>query len=506
MWIAALFNESVVVNALKKACVFLLDKYRESVFINLILRFFDWLGEKVRESKIYDWLGKSVFTVKYYEDSIFYRVLNGIWNLCLNIVRPIGEGIGKLVSQSLTGSALKKYLSCDTCLALFIGLMFIIPHSYWNNLYCVLAAVLFAIWVCADIATGRISCKRAEGVSLSLIVFAAAVCVSAVTALVVSDAFRIMLFMFGAILLMLEVYASLDTREKLFKFIKIVLAFVTLTAVIGFIQRAMGVEVDLEFVDVSANEGMPGRVFSTFSNPNNFAEMLLLFIPFFVPLFLGVKKKSEKTAVVAGFVITLGALIMTYSRSCWVGFALCALLFIVLYDKRLLIPAAIIVIVAIPFMPEAVINRIFTIGSLEDSSNSYRLYIWDSCFRMVKDFFVTGIGLGPSSFRVVYPDYAEPFAITAPHSHMLYMELILETGLLGFVSFFAYMFTVVKSAAGAMRKCDIQTKCVIIASLSALLGIAFVCCAEYIWFYPRVLFAFWIIPGIMMAAKRTGTR
>jgi O-antigen ligase len=178
----------------------------------------------------------------------------------------------------------------------------------------------------------------------------------------------------------------------------------------------------------------------------------------------------------------------------------------VLYDKRLLIPAAIIVIVAIPFMPEAVINRIFTIGSLEDSSNSYRLYIWDSCFRMVKDFFVTGIGLGPSSFRVVYPDYAEPFAITAPHSHMLYMELILETGLLGFVSFFAYMFTVVKSAAGAMRKCDIQTKCVIIASLSALLGIAFVCCAEYIWFYPRVLFAFWIIPGIMMAAKRTGTR
>ncbi len=125
---------------------------------------------------------------------------------------------------------------------------------------------------------------------------------------------------------------------------------------------------------------------------------------------------------------------------------------------------------------------------------------------MIKRFGLTGLGIGPASFKAVYPDYAASIAITAPHSHMLYMELVLETGLLGFLSFFAYIYTVVKRTAGAMRRMDKELKTFAIAGLSSLLGIAFVCCAEYVWFYPRVMFAFWMVPALCLAVVRITKR
>ena len=326
--------------------------------------------------------------------------------------------------------------------------------------------------------------------------------IASVTAYVPSDALRIALFLIASVIFAYCVYASVDTRKKLVRFLKIVLFFVTLTGLYGIAQRIMGVEVDLEFVDITANEGMPGRVYSTFSNPNNFAQLLVLFMPFMAALFLSVKSKIEKLAIAGGFCVCLGALAMTYSRSGWVGFALSAIVFVCIYDKRLLIPFGLVVIAAIPFLPDTIMNRIFTIGSMNDSSNSYRLYIWDSCVRMIKDYGLKGLGLGPESFRAIYPGYSSPVAITAPHSHMLYMEIVLEMGVLGALSFFAYIIAAVKKAAGSMRVMDKELKAYAIAGISALCGIAFVCCAEYIWFYPRVMFAFWVVPGLLMATAR----
>ena len=40
------------------------------------------------------------------------------------------------------------------------------------------------------------------------------------------------------------------------------------------------------------------------------------------------------------------------------------------------------------------------------------------------------------------------------------------------------------------------------AGIGALIGIAFVSCAEYIWFYPRDMFAHLIVLGILAALVR----
>lgn len=491
------------------SCFFarLISGVKSSFLINAVMSLFDWIQKKIAESRVYEWLGKESFTEKYYESSLFYRILSGLWSFALRIIRNIQTFTRRISKNSLTLFVFdflneKGFLAVDTYLALFIGMMFFAPHSLWNNLYAFLGAMGFLFWCVMNIASGKIKAKSLKGVGISVIVFVIAIFVSTITAYVVSDALRIALFLIASVIFAYCVYASVDTREKLIRFLKIVLFFVTLTGIYGVAQRIMGVEVDLEFVDITANEGMPGRVYSTFSNPNNFAQLLVLFMPFMVPLVLSVKNKFEKLVISGAFCVCLGALAMTYSRSGWVGFALSAVVFVCIYDKRLLIPLGILVIAAIPFLPDTIMNRIFTIGSMNDSSNSYRLYIWDSCVRMIKDYGIKGLGLGPASFRVIYPGYASPIAITAPHSHMLYMEIILEMGIMGALSFFAFVIATVKKAAGSMRIMDKELKSYAVAGISSLCGIAFVCCAEYIWFYPRVMFAFWLVPGLLLATAR----
>ena len=49
-------------------------------------------------------------------------------------------------------------------------------------------------------------------------------------------------------------------------------------------------------------------------------------------------------------------------------------------------------------------------------------------------------------------------------------------------------------------------RCIIIAAISAFAGISFTSCAEYIWFYPRVMFVFWIVLGVLLAAVRCGKK
>ncbi len=490
-----------------KALKWATDLVKNSFIISMLMAFSGWITKSVTQSGIYHWLGKDVFTEKFYKTSIIYGVIGSAWNLKLKCIRYIQIFIRKIFGNSLSlalfGYLNKKgVLSVDCFLAIFIGAMFAMPHERWNNLYAFLAACLFAFWVVLNIASGKIKGRSIGSIGIGIGVFIVAIGVSVVTAFVFSDALRIALFLLASIMLTYSVYASIDTKEKLVRFMKIVLFFVSLTAVYGIMQRIAGVDVDLEFVDITANEGMPGRIYSTFSNPNNFAELLILFMPFFVPLFFTVKKKLDKLLVLFGFGVVLGALAMTYSRSCWVGFAIACVVFVCLYDKRLLIPLGVIAIMAIPFLPDTIMNRIFTIGSMNDSSNSYRIYIWESCLNIIRDWGFTGVGLGPASFRCVYPGYASPIAVTAPHSHMLYMELIIEMGIMGFVGFFGYILATVKKVAGAMRRMDNHLKMYAVAGISALMGIAFVCCAEYIWFYPRVMFAFWIIPGILMAVTR----
>ena len=118
---------------------------------------------------------------------------------------------------------------------------------------------------------------------------------------------------------------------------------------------------------------------------------------------------------------------------------------------------------------------------------------------MVKSYFVSGVGAGPVTFSKYYLPLADHWALTAPHSHMVYMELIIEFGIFAFIGFMLYMAGIFKKSFSAVSKALKEQKAIIAAIVGSLCGMAFVFAVEYVWFYPRVMFMFFIMTGILLA-------
>ena len=158
----------------------------------------------------------------------------------------------------------------------------------------------------------------------------------------------------------------------------------------------------------------------------------------------------------------------------------------------------------IPFLPDSIITRLSTIFNSHDSSASHRIRTWQSLLPMLRDHGFTGIGMGPTTFSDLYPSYALTGATKGVyHTQMLYMELFIETGALGFVSFMWLMLRSVKDAAFSLVHCaGRETRGALVGCCASFIGIAVASIFEYIWFYPRVLFAFFILLGICLACIR----
>lgn len=505
-----MFKESLI-GKLWFAVLAVLSDYRSSWFYGKLMKFSAWVKKEFLQSSIHHFFVSPTARDKYYETSVVYKVIGAVFDFVVRVMKKIYDPLAKFNTGSINNriyTALHDtgYFKYEYILSAFMAVMIMLPHEMWNNAYAVAAAFGFTAWYVVLIVTGRRFGRHISGIDIMLMIFLLSIAVSVVIAYDKADAMRISLFAVSAVLFSQCIYGSIRQKKDIKIFISFILTAVLITAFYAIYQGIVGVEVSLEYTDVYTNSGMPGRVYANFANPNNYAEMLVLFMPFIYAMFISAKTKKQKCVWTGFFAVTLIALALTYSRSCWVAFALATVVFIALYNWKLLIPLMVLAVAAVPFLPASIMNRILTIGSLSDSSNSYRLYVWEGVLRLIKDNWISGIGSGPATFAKIYPRYAHMYATTAPHSHMLYLELFVEFGLIGGVSFFVYLFNVIKRGLASYSKAENDLKVIIIAAISAFVGISFVCAAEYIWFYPRVMFAYWIVIGILLASVRMSKR
>ncbi len=120
---------------------------------------------------------------------------------------------------------------------------------------------------------------------------------------------------------------------------------------------------------------------------------------------------------------------------------------------------------------------------------------------MIRDYGVSGIGLGPAAFASLYPLYAQPLAIDgAAHTQSLYLELILKPAYSALYRSCGLPCAASKTPLSRAEAQAYLQKTVLIACAASFIGIAFSCIVEYIWFYPRDLFAYFILLGVSYAA------
>jgi len=274
----------------------------------------------------------------------------------------------------------------------------------------------------------------------------------------------------------------------------------------GLYQNFFGVT-SAKWLDKNMFGSIEGRVVSTFENPNVLAEYLIMLIPLLLALVILADTKRTRFAVFLALVFSLGCLVYTWSRGAWLGFMLGAAIFLLMYSKKtlmVLIPGALAAPLVLLVLPRdnSIVQRFMSIGNMADSSTSYRVNIWRGVCDLVSDFWAGGIGIGYEPFRRVYPTYSLEAIEAAPHSHNLFLQILVEIGIVGLIVFLAAMFVYSKRTLSVFVSESRNRKLIPAALFCGTLSVLAQGMTDYIWYNYRVYLMFWLLIGLGAAALK----
>lgn len=366
-------------------------------------------------------------------------------------------------------------------------------------------SMLFIIYLVIIFLFNQISREgyalRKSFVDIPIALFVIAIIIGTVTSINPTGSFRDLALHIASIGLIFVIVNSVNTKNELNVILTFFVFTATLVALYGVYQYFIGVELDPAWVDEANNPDLTTRVFSVFGNPNILAEYLIMSIPTSAALFWNSKKITKKLIFLVTTLILTGTLFLTMSRGGWLGLAFGIFIFILLIEKRLfllLIPAG---VASIFILPQSIINRIMTIGSLADSSNAYRVKIWQITMNIIRDHWLVGVGFGYIPFKQTFETYIRTMPIY--HAHSTYLEFAAELGILGFLLFIGLIFVIVKYAIKTLKKSEDKYIKVIIAGLLAgIAGLLFHGLVEHVLYMPRIIFTFWTVIGFILTAMK----
>lgn len=438
-----------------------------------------------------------------WESSLFGRLFRWVWNLPARVLKALYRALNGWWDGSL---AFRGVSALGRAGAVLVGLfalwMLVTPHASWNNSYGFLAAVaIFALYCvgCADRKT-TLEVGRFGPYFAFYVLF---ITLGLVCSFSRSLSLRFFLFHMTCFLLAVVTVSAVKEYRQLKTLLILAGIGLTVAALYGCYQGYIGVEVVASQQDLTLNKDMPGRIYSFFDNPNNFAEVLVMLIPLVGALTLNAKGWRGRLGGLVCLGVSVAALGMTYSRSSWLGLALAAVVFLALMDWRFLPAMLVVGACAIPFLPQSILNRILTIGNMKDSSARYRIAIYEDTARLLKDYGVTGVGLGSDVTRRVFLHYPTLYDGNYPiHTHNNYLQMWAEIGIFGLLAYIGLIFGQLKESLRAFRKADKTLKRVLAAALGGLVGLLAIGLVEYTWFYPRNMFLFWLLFAVVAACVK----
>lgn len=483
------------------------EAYENSLASKVIGKIVNFIIVLFTNSSIFNFFAREGRINKWWENSLVFRIVYTVITLPSNLCRSIyrkTEGVFKESIFFRLLSFLAYRFEIILGLSLFVTL--IVPHERWTNIYSTIIALalLALLFVCTIIKKN--SYFNITAFDFSLVIFIVIMALSWVTSIDRGASLRFLIINMTCFLFVFIIVSSLKNEKSLGTFIEIILVGTTVIALYGLYQFVTdSVRFDPSLTSVYLNEGMPGRVYATVDNPNNFAEILVMMLPFYGAVIFNARTFVKKAVFFVLAVPALTVLFCTGSRSGWIAFAVFVFVYTFFKNKRLLPFILVGGMVAVPFLPQHVYRRILTLFNLsKDTSAQYRLKIIQTSVPMLKDYIVTGVGLGTDVFMNIVSKYKIYSSKVPVHTHVMYMQIWVEMGLMGIMSFIWFVFRTVKSSiTNILEKSNPYYTNILMAGVSSLLGILTMAAVEYVWYYPRVMLFFWVDVAIVMAALST---
>ncbi len=260
----------------------------------------------------------------------------------------------------------------------------------------------------------------------------------------------------------------------------------------GLYQFIFGAPMDEAWLDKDFSTNLT-RVYSFFGNPNVYGEYLVLVLPIIFSLFYTSNKKIYKLFYLG--VLTLGAanVLMTLSRGSMLSFAI-AMVIVVLLAAQDYLPAMIILgLAGSSLLPESIIRRILSIFTGGDTSTSYRMSIYQASIDMLRDYSITGTGLG--QFKELYKIYSL-HAAKSFHAHNTILMVYIEMGILGLVSFITMLIAWTRDIISTINYKAKSLSVISVSIFAGIVGCSIQGMVDHIWHNYDIMFMYFILLGL----------
>jgi putative inorganic carbon (HCO3(-)) transporter len=209
-------------------------------------------------------------------------------------------------------------------------------------------------------------------------------------------------------------------------------------------------------------------------------------------------------------VLNVACLYFTGSRGAWLGLVSMVVVFLLLvyvwcrdwlspFWQAWLLPMAAVGLGASLFLAVVLFEplrlRVTSIFSgRDDSSNNFRINVWQAVLRMIRDRPLSGIGPGNVAFNAVYPLYMKP-KFSALSAYSIFLEIAVETGLFGILTFLWLLLVVLNQGWVQLQRLHQQDRIEgfwLIGAIASVMGFLGQGLFDTVWYRPQVNTLWWL--------------
>mgnify|MGYP006180003597 FL=1 len=286
-------------------------------------------------------------------------------------------------------------------------------------------------------------------------------------------------------------------------------------SVYGIRQQIFGAEQLATWNDPTSELAGDTRVYSYLGNPNLLASYLFPGIAFSAAALFVWQGWLPKILAALLTLANAACLFFTESRGGWIGLMVLGIVFLLLlfywfknylplFWQTWLLPLilgslAVVILGAILLVEPLRIRVMSIFAGREDSSNNFRINVWDAVIRMIQTYPLLGIGPGNDAFKKIYPLFMKP-KYTALSAYSVLLEIMVETGIIGFTCFLWLLVTTIGQGIHQIKllrdKMDSQGFW-LIGAIAAMAGILAHGFFDTVWYRPQVSTLWWLVLGLI---------
>jgi len=254
-------------------------------------------------------------------------------------------------------------------------------------------------------------------------------------------------------------------------------------------------------------------------NPNILGAFLIILFPITFAFFLNKKNVFNKGLYGAILLLLSFGIIVTLSRSAWLGAGVCCIIFF-MFLKAAMRKLALLTLTFLVFLSvcgfgakygSLITERFYSILSGdyrsakfgEETSVESRLIIWRTTLNIIKRNPILGIGPGEYTFMARSPRYGPLPAQGYAHPHNSYLWLAASTGVPSILLFSLMIVFIARDGFHFLKQIDdVFLHTIMVALISGCLGFLIASFFDFQLFRRELNHLFWIIAGAIFAISR----